>query len=131
MFLSPWIGKNFAKIHSLDVELGDTKPENFVISHDGEIFALDLEQSRRNGDATWDIAEFLYYSGHYSIRPKNSLKQLVENFVDGYLEIGNPSYLRKAANLSYVKVFSMWTSPQVMREITEILRGSSSRGSAI
>ncbi len=125
------LGKNFAKIHSLDVELGDTKPENFVISHDGEIFALDLEQSRRNGDATWDIAEFLYYSGHYSIRPKNSLKQLVENFVDGYLEIGNPSYLRKAANLSYVKVFSMWTSPQVMREITEILRGSSSRGSAI
>jgi tRNA A-37 threonylcarbamoyl transferase component Bud32 len=118
------LGKFFAKIHDLGIELGDTKPENFIMDDDGQIFALDLEQSKRNGDASWDIAEFLYYSGHYAILPKKGLKKMINNFIDGYLEIGDYNILKKAANLSYVKVFSFWTSPQVMFTISEILRNS-------
>ncbi|MCW3975027.1 MAG: hypothetical protein NWE86_02150 [Candidatus Bathyarchaeota archaeon] len=118
------LGKFFANIHDLGIELGDTKPENFIMDDDGQIFALDLEQSKRNGDASWDIAEFLYYSGHYAILPKKGLKKMMHSFIDGYLEIGDYSILKKAANLSYIKVFSFWTSPQVMFTISEILRNS-------
>ncbi len=121
------LGKFFANIHDLGIELGDTKPENFIMDDEGQIFALDLEQSKRNGDAAWDIAEFLYYSGHYAILPKNGLKKMINNFIDGYLEIGDYNILKKAANLSYIKVFSFWTSPQIMFTISEILRNSTKK----
>lgn len=119
------LGKFFATTHELGIELGDTKPENFIIDNNGKIFALDLEQSKRNGDASWDIAEFLYYSGHYVILPKKGLKKMINNFIEGYLEIGDYNVLKKAANLSYIKVFSFWTYPQVIFTISEILRNSS------
>ncbi len=118
------LGNVFAKIHEIGIELGDTKPENFIIDYDGKIFAIDLEQSKKNDEPSWDIAEFLFYSGHYAILPKNGLKQMINSFVSGYLETGKSETLRKASSLSYIKVFSLWTPPQVIYNISEILRNS-------
>ena len=121
------IGKIFSKTHKLGVELGDSKPENFAIDQKGNIYALDLEQSKKNGDFAWDIAEFLFYSGHYAIVPKIGLKRMIKSFIDGYAESGNINILQKATSLSYLKVFSLWTTPQVIYAITEIVHESTKR----
>ena len=118
------LGEIFARAHELGVELGDSKPENFVIDRKNRIFALDLEQSKKGGDFAWDIAEFLFYSGHYAIVPKEGLRQLTESFIEGYMDNGNMDNIRKAMGLSYIKVFSLWTAPQVIYRITEILHKS-------
>jgi tRNA A-37 threonylcarbamoyl transferase component Bud32/predicted nucleotidyltransferase len=120
--LASRIGRTMATIHSIGVSIGDSKPENFVHSNDGKIYSLDLEQASKKGDKAWDISEFLFYSGHYSPLMTSGLSQLVDGFVEGYAEIGERSVLRRAAGVSYIKVFSIWTAPPVMYKIAEILR---------
>ncbi len=115
------LGEIFARIHKLGVEFGDSKPGNFTIDNDGKIFAVDLEQSKKGGDFAWDIAEFLFYSGHYTITPKDGLKQLTESFIEGYMGKGDVSHIRKAMNISYIRPFSLWATPQVISKIVEIL----------
>src|SRR5437867_4954964 len=58
-------GKLMAGAHGLEAALGDTKPENFLVGKKGEVTLVDLEQARYRGDYSWDLAEFLFYSGHY------------------------------------------------------------------
>jgi thiamine kinase-like enzyme len=41
---------------------------------DGSIYLLDFEQATLGGDKTWDIAEFLYYAGHFLSPLNNSGK---------------------------------------------------------
>ncbi|MBS7625999.1 hypothetical protein KEJ51_03005, partial [Candidatus Bathyarchaeota archaeon] len=63
------IGRTIGKIHSLMIQIGDSKPENFIRDREGRIVIIDLEQARRSEDLAWDIAEFLYYSAHYAVKP--------------------------------------------------------------
>jgi len=116
------IGRKVAEAHNLGVSLGDCKPENFIVTRDG-FFFLDLEQANRDGNQVWDIAEFLYYSGHYS-PPMSSAKAaciIAQNFIEGYLEAGGrKEYVRKAASTKYTKVFSVFTPPHVTLAISNI-----------
>ena len=116
------IGRKVAEAHSLGVSLGDCKPENFIVTKDG-FFFLDLEQANRDGNHVWDIAEFLYYSGHYS-PPMSSAKAaciIAINFIEGYLEAGGKKeYVKKAASTKYTKVFSIFTPPHVTLAISNI-----------
>jgi tRNA A-37 threonylcarbamoyl transferase component Bud32 len=61
------VGEIYAKVHALDIALGDTKPENTMIGTDGKIYLIDFEQATRTGDKSgdkaWDLACFLYYCG--------------------------------------------------------------------
>jgi len=111
------VGRTIAEAHRLGVSLGDCKPENFVVTKDGRTFFVDLEQATRNGNQTWDIAEFLYYSGHY-VSPISSAKVasiIAKNFIEGYLEAGGKKEnVKKAASARYVKVFSLFTPPHVI-----------------
>lgn len=118
------LGRAIARIHSVGVTMGDSKPENLLFSTDGNVYSLDLEQAAKEGDKAWDVAEFLFYSGHYSPFMTQSLNQLVDGFVDGYLEVGERNVLRKAAGMNYIKVFSIWTAPPVMFGIVERLRNT-------
>ncbi|HDM89513.1 MAG TPA: hypothetical protein ENG65_05940, partial [Candidatus Bathyarchaeota archaeon] len=78
------VGEEIARIHSLNISLGDCKPENIRLAEDGRIFFLDLEQAERGGDQAWDIAEFLYYSGHYAfLSPLKVPRRITESFIDG------------------------------------------------
>lgn len=120
------VGETFAEVHALGIALGDTKPENIMIRRkDGAVCLLDLEQASRKGDKTWDIAEFLYYSGHY-IPPwaGTSVAGLMTNaFIDGYLQAGGDANLvKKAASPKYTKVFSVFTFPHVILAISNICR---------
>jgi len=120
------VGEKFAKVHALDIALGDTKPENIMVREkNGEICLLDLEQGSRKGDKVWDIAEFLYYTGHYlpplvGTRPA---ELITKAFVEGYLEAGGDVKLvRKVGNPKYTKVFSIFTFPSVIFAISRICR---------
>jgi tRNA A-37 threonylcarbamoyl transferase component Bud32 len=118
-------GRRIAEAHTLGVSLGDCKPENFIVTKDGKIFFVDLEQAARNGNQAWDVAEFLYYSGHY-VFPISSAKAasiIAKNFIEGYLEAGgSKETVKNAASARYVKVFSFFTPPHVIIAISNICR---------
>jgi Kae1-associated kinase Bud32 len=116
------VGREIAKIHGLNVALGDCKPENIIISQDGKIWFVDLEQAERGGDQAWDLAELLYYSGHYALLSSVDVAQAVAKaFVEGYLEAGGKiENVRKARSPRYVKVFSFFASPHILYAISSV-----------
>jgi len=118
------VGEEMAKVHSLNISLGDCKPENMKLTLDGKICFLDLEQAERGGDQAWDIAEFLYYSGHYAyMSPIRIPKKITESFVEGYLESGgNAENIKKVKSPKYIKVFSFFTPPHILYVITNTCR---------
>ncbi len=115
------VGLLMANAHQLEVALGDTKPENFIVDRKGEVTLVDLEQARQRGDYGWDVAEFLLYSGHYWLPFNKALSAYVEAFIKGYLATGSPSILHKAASPRYLRVFSVWTPPNVLHNIRKKL----------
>jgi len=119
------VGREIAKIHVLNVSLGDCKPENILVTKQKKIYFVDLEQSSRGGDKAWDLAEFLYYSGHYlpAILPSTNMAIITEVFIKGYLEAGGQKKaVRAVASPRYTKVFSIFTAPHVIFTISKICR---------
>jgi len=125
LLLFETVGETLANIHSVGVSLGDSKPENFVVK-DSEVFVLDLEQADKRADYSWDIAELLFYTGHYCTRPlpPPALRELVEAFVRGYLRKGQARELREAAVVRHAKAFSIWTPPAAILEISRVLHAA-------
>jgi tRNA A-37 threonylcarbamoyl transferase component Bud32 len=119
------VGRTFARVHSLGVALGDTKPENVLVAKTGSIYLMDFEQASRKGDIVWDIAEFLYYSGH-DISPfadVNRLERFAETFIKGYLEAGGkPETVKSAGTPKYTKVFSIFTYPHIVYVFSNLCR---------
>ena len=116
--------KRIAEAHTLDVAIGDCKPENVIVSGSGETYFVDLEQGTKNGDFAWDVAEFLYFLGHYvSIFSDGKIIDLmIEEFIKGYLSGGGElDTLRKAASIKYSKVFSLFTPPRILLRISDHL----------
>lgn len=121
------VGRKVAEAHRLGVALGDCKPENIIVSEDGKAFFVDLEQATRdgNGNQVWDVAEFLYYSGHYvsPVSPADAAARIAEEFIMGYLEAGGKrETVRKAGSVRYTKVFSIFTPPQVLLTVSTICK---------
>jgi len=119
------VGEKLAEVHAFSIALGDTKPENLVVKENGEICMLDFEQASRNGDKVWDIAELLYYTGHF-ISPfvgTRSTEFITKAFIEGYLRAGGDVKLvKKAGNPRYTKVFSVFTFPHIILAISNICR---------
>ncbi|MDI6690592.1 MAG: AarF/UbiB family protein [Candidatus Bathyarchaeota archaeon] len=119
------VGEEFAKIHALGIALGDTKPENIIVGKNGEIYILDFEQASRNGDMVWDVAEFLYYAGHY-VSPfvgVRSAELITKVFIEGYLGVGGDvKIVKEAGKPKYTKVFSVFTLPHIMLTISNACR---------
>ena len=117
------IGELFAKIHSLNVSLGDTKPENWILDKENNVCLIDLEQASIKGDKTWDIAEFLYYSGHY-MPLLNGYKKAIEmaqEFIKGYLTAGGDiKNIRKAGTAKYTRVFNVFTPPRILSTLSNM-----------
>ncbi len=119
------VGEIFARVHSHNVALGDTKPDNVLIKKDGTIFLIDFEQATKDGDQAWDVAVFLYYSGHY-LQPFYSnakAEAVAKAFIAGYLKGGgNIINVKKAGSPKYTRVFSIFTPPPTMRAISDICK---------
>ena len=119
------VGEMFAHVHSLKVTLGDTKPENVIVDPNGKIYLLDFEQASHDGDKAWDVAVFLYYSGHY-LQPMHSngkAEFITKAFVKGYLKGGGDvSTIRRAGNAKYTRVFSVFTMPSIMLAMSNVCK---------
>ena len=117
-------GEIYAKVHSLNVVLGDTKPDNIMVNSKGSLFLLDFEQASRKGDKSWDIAEFLYYSGHYlPINGERKAEAIANAFITGYVSAGgNIETVRAAAYPKYTRVFSIFTLPRVLLAMAAVCR---------
>ncbi|MEM3629466.1 MAG: lipopolysaccharide kinase InaA family protein [Candidatus Bathyarchaeia archaeon] len=119
------VGEVFARVHALGVALGDTKPENILVGRNGEIYLMDFEQASRKGDKAWDVAEFLYYIGHYVLpfAGTKHVEAVVKAFLEGYLEAGGDlGAVRAAGKPKYTKVFSVFVLPHVILAISNICR---------
>lgn len=121
--LAESFGEALASIHNIRVSVGDSKPENFVAKAN-EVYAIDLEQARRGGDYAWDVAELLFYAGHYSTTPTlaGGLSQAIEAFIRGYARKRSVSDLKRAAGVRYAKAFSLWTPAPIILGISKMLR---------
>jgi tRNA A-37 threonylcarbamoyl transferase component Bud32 len=119
------VGEIFARVHSLSIALGDTKPENAIVAPNGEIYLLDFEQASHNGDKAWDVAEFLYFSGHY-LQPLSSADKaeaIADSFITGYLNGGGDvNVIKHAGSSKYTRVFSIFTVPSVILAMSNACR---------
>jgi len=119
------VGKTIASAHRLGVALGDCKPENIIITRDGKTCVVDLEQASRDGNQAWDVAEFLYYSGHYALLTVSTrpVELITGEFIRGYLEAGGErEIVKKAGSPRYTKVFSVFTPPHVILAISNMCK---------
>ncbi|MCW4045631.1 MAG: hypothetical protein NWE94_08965 [Candidatus Bathyarchaeota archaeon] len=119
------VGETMAQVHSRNVALGDTKPENVITSANGEIYLLDFEQASHGGDKAWDVAEFLYYSGHYlpPLSSNSKAEAIAKAFVSGYLSAGGDiDTVRKAGTPKYTRVFSVFTLPSVVLAMSNVCK---------
>jgi Kae1-associated kinase Bud32 len=119
------VGKIFAHVHSNNMSLGDSKPENIIVDDEGKIYLLDFEQATLNGDKVWDIAEFLYYSGHYlqPLYSNGKAESIAKAFIRGYLSAGgNVNDVKEAGTAKYTRVFSVFTMPSLISSIANICR---------
>ncbi|MEM3566227.1 MAG: lipopolysaccharide kinase InaA family protein [Candidatus Bathyarchaeia archaeon] len=119
------VGETFARIHALNLTLGDTKPENILMGKNGEIYLLDFEQASRGDDKAWDIAEFLYYAGHYMPPLVGSYpaELIAKTFIKGYLKAGGDiKTIKDAGKTKYTKVFSVFVFPHIIFAISNICK---------
>ena len=119
------VGRKIADIHKIGVSLGDCKPENILVTTNGELYFVDLEQATRDGDQSWDIAEFLYYSGHYALplSMSEAAELVTREFIEGYLEAGGKKeIIRNAGSAKYTKVFSIFTLPHIIFAISNLCK---------
>ena len=119
------VGEVFAQVHALSVTLGDTKPENVIVSPDDKIYLLDFEQASHAGDKAWDIAVFLYYSGHY-LQPlfsNSKAESIAKAFVSGYLKAGGDvNTVKKAGASKYTRIFSVFTMPSIILAMSNVCK---------
>ena len=119
------VGELLARVHSLNVALGDTKPDNVIVDRTENLYLLDFEQASQGGDKSWDVAEFIYYSGHYlpSLHSSTKAEAIAKAFIDGYLNAGgNVNVVRKAGASKYTRVFSFFTTPSALLTMATICR---------
>jgi tRNA A-37 threonylcarbamoyl transferase component Bud32 len=116
------VGEIFAHVHSINVALGDTKPENVIVDPNGKIYLLDFEQAVQDGDKSWDMAEFLYYAGHYlpPLHSNGKAQSIANAFISGYVKAGGDiGVIRRAGAPKYTRVFSVFTMPSVILAISD------------
>lgn len=118
-------GEILANVHSYDVTLGDTKPENMLVKKDGSIYMIDFEQAAQGGDKAWDVAVFLYYSGHF-LQPlygKAKAEAIAKAFINGYLKAGGDvEVVQKAGVSKYTRVFSIFTMFTIISVISNVCK---------
>ncbi|MBS7620461.1 hypothetical protein KEJ21_07460 [Candidatus Bathyarchaeota archaeon] len=122
------VGETVAKIHDAGATLGDCKPENFIVQPSSDLMAVDFEQSGLGGNEAWDLAEFLYFMGHYAdpLDPLDRVVEITSAFIKGYVEHGGDSKnFLDAAKIKYAKTFTPITLPNVIYAISKTCKKES------
>jgi tRNA A-37 threonylcarbamoyl transferase component Bud32/predicted nucleotidyltransferase len=128
-----------ARMHKAGLVYGDTKPQNVLVCK-GAISLLDLEQAVENGDAAWDLAEFLYFSSTHLQKEKDGkkdekkddgqkeagVKLIAESFLASYRSENGSEVVAKAKSLRYVLPFVPVLSRRMVRVVRRALEKNSS-----
>jgi Kae1-associated kinase Bud32 len=120
-------GAILARVHSHNIVLGDTKPENMLVKPDGSIFMIDFEQAIQDadGDKAWDVAIFLYYAGHF-LQPlygNAKAESIAKAFINGYLRAGGDvEVINKAGLPKYTRIFSIFTMWNIISTMANVLK---------
>ncbi|RLC33405.1 MAG: hypothetical protein DRZ76_04375, partial [Candidatus Nealsonbacteria bacterium] len=101
--------------------LVDSKPQNMLIKKPNQIYITDLEQARMNGDKSWDIALFIFYALKFNIDRKRT-EDIVNSFIDGYLEIGDKDTIRSSACSRYTRIFLPIVPINTLKTAINLLR---------
>ena len=115
--LIPQTADIMARAHSIDVTLGDCKPDNFLVSRERRVFFVDLEQASKGGERAWDVAEFLYFSCHHAppTTPPERVSKFARFFARSYLEAGGDlKALRRAAGIRFLRPFTILALPHFL-----------------
>ncbi len=119
------LGELLARIHSLEIVLGDTKPDNFIYnSSDGQVYVIDLEQSKKSGNVeerAWDVAMFVYFHSLRRITP--SILKALKSFIDGYVSVAGWKTVFEASKARYLIPFTSIAPIQNLLKLNELLRG--------
>lgn len=113
-------GELMARVHSLGIVIGDCKPDNIICASGDECWLVDLEQSSFGEEFQWDLAECMYYIGHY-VDLRRSCEFAV-NLVEGYLRVGSVETIEKALDPRYRFALSLWTPLWVEMKIADAVR---------
>ncbi|MDG6905296.1 MAG: hypothetical protein JRN20_05865 [Nitrososphaerota archaeon] len=123
--LSPFasFGKDLAIMHNHNFCMGDTKPSNAIMSsNDSKIYFTDLEQAQPEGNKTWDVAEFIYYSARLTMKEER-VRKLIGAFADGYNQLADDrSIIRKSATFRYRAPFQAFIAPNIMNGLRQDLK---------
>ena len=113
-------GRELARMHLHGYCMGDTKPSNALLSGD-KIYFVDLEQAQPEGNKTWDVAEFIYYSARLTMKEEKARK-MINAFVDGYRgEAKEADTVRASVSLRYRVPFQAFIAPNIMRALRKDL----------
>jgi tRNA A-37 threonylcarbamoyl transferase component Bud32 len=115
------LGEEIARVHANSFCLGDSKPDNAILDGSDKIWFVDLEQASVGGNPAWDLAEFLYYCGHYTLW-WGRMRPLVEAFLEGYLQAGDVKVVREISSSRYKRIFGVLTAPHIVMGISKLCR---------
>jgi tRNA A-37 threonylcarbamoyl transferase component Bud32 len=113
-------GRVLGRLHKAGMVYGDTKPQNALVVEDG-IELLDLEQAVENGDPSWDLAEFLYYSAKLS-KDNDGMRLVADAFLKGYRRENTGRAIEEAENRRYLAPFIMFLTPEKIGVVRDALK---------
>lgn len=121
-------GALLARLHGDGISVWDTNPSNALISSDGAIYLVDLEQAREArgmADKAWDIAVAAYYSIVYTV---TAAPQRAALLAQGYIEAGgDPAVVAEASKYRYAAPFAAATPPNVLEKTRRALAAAAAR----
>jgi len=109
------------RIHDAGFAMGDSKPENFLVSGD-RVFIVDLEQFRDAAgydDKGWDVSEFVYYSLSF-IKNDGLVKKFLESFREGYGEA--EEIYRRAVSTKFLLPFLIMSRPDELNHYRSLMQ---------
>jgi len=116
-------GEMIGEIHSrLDVTIGDTKPQNFIVKGD-RVYLVDLEQFNTDKCYEWDVVELALYTLIFFRRFRDRFK-IMSSIIEGYIN-SNPSYSQVFENLlrfRMILAFLPLIPPNIYRDLKKIVR---------
>ncbi len=121
-------GKLLGRIHKAGYSLGDTKPNNVIISLNGDIYIVDLEQVKKDiKSIEWDLAEALYYMliPRIPLPRKDAVLEGCKSLLSGYLdEYGYEAVniLRRIISFRYIRPFLPLTLPNRLLMVRRLIR---------
>lgn len=112
-------GRALAQVHRAGFAIGDAKASNVIIQN-GKVYIADLEQSLENGDAAWDVAEFLYYTAKLSMK-EEKMRVVADEFLKAYVDENGREIVARARNTKYLTPFRPFLTLPMVKTIREVM----------